>query len=55
MKLGGLPLSKWKFSHPELREEGEVEEQEEEQKILGIIWNRRFWGSSGTPRMIPWG
>ena len=36
MKLGGLPLSKWKFSHPVLREEGEVEEQEEEH-VRGLI------------------
>ena len=44
MEEGGFSLGKWKFSHKELRvalgDEGEEEESEEE-RILGIIWNMK--------------
>ena len=40
MKLGGFTLSKWKFSHPELKGDRTVEKEGEvEKKILGVVWN----------------
>ena len=40
MLRGGFNLSKWKFSHPELIQH-ENHKQEEEEKILGILWNTK--------------
>merc|ERR1712228_1132384 len=63
MLEGGFNLSKWKFSHPELIDhEGHV--QDEEEKILGILWNmvtdrlsvvieeERFAATAETPRQL---
>ena len=63
MEKGGFRLAKWKYSHPQLRREGE-EEQEEQQSILAISWNTKedtlsvavdeakFKEEATTPRMV---
>ena len=39
MELGGFPLGKWKYSHPELLGEPTPTEEESKTKFLGIRWN----------------
>ena len=64
MKEGGFSLGKWKFSHQELAEGKEQEDDGKEKKILGIVWDtktdefkvsidlEKFEAEADTPRLV---